>query len=106
MENLFTGNIIHRTDDKEVGYLYHGVQINTNCVSLYEVKLNAILYQTEDGDFIDYDEMFKGERFPSLPLSTLQSADDGLFMGIFVDSESLMPYNERLNENNMIAKTK
>jgi hypothetical protein len=92
MDNLFVGNIMHRTRDNDVNYF--GVRVTSERgTAICLVKLRAVLCQTEEGNFIDVDAEQK-EIFPSIAQSSLSDIDrnDGYF-GFFVDSEALVPYN-------------
>jgi len=115
MEKIFIGNIMHQTTDMNVSY--RGVKSVDEGIQLWYAKSDAVLYQTEDGRFIDVEELLKRPKNKTadkierkaekaqktkkglVTLPSMPKDDNNDFEGFFVDSNSLRPYNEIQNEN-------
>jgi len=103
MENLFIGNVMHRTNDNNVSYQGMRVSADNKGIGIWTVKYKAVLYRTKDGNFIDYEDLEKKEILPNIPKSNFDGVKGG-YMGVFVDSESLIPYNELENKDDKPRK--
>ena len=87
MDNLFTGNIWDRNLERE------------DCgLSLDMIKYEAILFKTDDGNYIDYENLEAKEIMPALDKSSSECIDEK-YQGLYVDSESLKPYIGIENDN-------
>ena len=94
---------MHRTQDK--GVSYHGWQFFGDGITLWTVKKKAVLYKTKKGKFVDYEDLESKIVLDSIPLSSVRDLKDGGYMGIFVDSESIVPYDEvQHNKSNKASK--
>lgn len=129
MDNLFTGNIVQRTweETRAYGSIVEGEVFN------YILKENAILYKTKNGGYVDIESLNKNRDYRSVDKVTLEygatKSKKGIWvmpaasfsaaieetkrtrrdstLGIFVDLDTLKPYNTYENtENSLKNKTR
>ena len=123
MDNLFVGNIVQRTWKEVKG---SGIKATGKIIN-YRLKENTILYKTQNGGYVDIENLDKKRDYNSvekvvledgaenskkgilvMPAASLSKAieetekqgTDGV-LGIFVDLDSLKSYNSYENEKNI-----